>query len=234
MTISITESVVPYIGDGVQTEFPVNYRFFADTNLLVYLDGVLQTYVTDYTVSNSGEETGSSVTFLVPPPAPTTGANGIITIERLLSNQQLLDLIEFDRFPAESVEAALDYIVLLIQQNTTANSTAIGLPAGSPLETLDFPNPGAGEFVKYTDDGLELETADINELGTQIIPTATDGEIVAGVQPQPRLVSPYQTKLAVDTHQDPPITSVFNVAWVQVVDTLPGTPDASTMYLVRQ
>ena len=55
MTIHQTASRVQYIGDNSQTEFTVDFRFFTDDNLKVYLDGVLQ--ASGYTVANSGTET---------------------------------------------------------------------------------------------------------------------------------------------------------------------------------
>ena len=235
MTIHILDSKVQYFGDDVQTVFAANFRFFQDTNLNVYLDGVLQTYVTDYLVTNSGDETGSSVTFTLPPPAPSSGVDGIITIERALDNQQLLDLIEFDRFPAESVEASLDYIVLLIQQNTTALQNVLRASGDVPPDVdLTVPAPGDGQFFKYTDDGKGIETADINELGTQIVPTMTDGEIVAGTGTQTRLINAAQTKLAVTTHETPPVSSVFDSGFHEVVDVLPGSPLPNVIYMVRQ
>lgn len=233
MTIHVLESSIEYVGDGVQTIFVYKFRVFQDTNLFVYLDDVLQTYITDYSVTNSGTETGGTVIFTTPPPAPSTGVNGIITIERVLDNQQLLDLIEYDRFPAESVESALDYIVLLVQQNTTALNRALSTAIGSPVEGLLFPPAGADEFVKYASDGLTLETADINELGTQLIPTMTDSEIIAGIGTQTRLISAAQTKLAVTTHETGPVTSVFDSQFHDVVAVLPATPDPNKIYLVR-
>jgi hypothetical protein len=233
MTIQVTQSSVSYVGDDVQTVFAYNFRIFQDENLKVYLDGVLQTYITDYTVTNNGDESGGTVVFVVPPPAPTASSDGIVTIERVLSNTQLLDLIEYDRFPAESVEAALDYIVLLVQQNTRATDRSIRAGVGNTAD-LTFPNPGAGQFIKYTDDGLALETADINDLGDTIVSEATDQEIIDGIQTQKRLISPAQVKLGTDTHQDPPVTSVFDSQFHEVVDVLPPTPEASKIYLVRQ
>ena len=228
MTIHQTASRVQYIGKNSQTEFTVDFRFFTDDNLKVYLDGVLQ--ASGYTVANSGTETGSNVTYATAP-----ALDVVITIERLLDYKQFLDLIEYDRFPAESVEAEFDYVVLLTQQNQAALDRALQAPTTMPEDVdLTIPVPGAGEFFKYTDDGKAIETAKLSDLGDTIIASATDQEITDGTETEDRLMSPAQIKLGVETHETAPITSVFNVAWVQVVDVLPGTPDANTLYLVRQ
>jgi hypothetical protein len=230
MTIEVESSRVRYDADGVQTEFQYTFRIFQDQNLLVYVDGVLQAYITDYVMTNSGTESGGTVTFSVPPPDQS-----IVTLVRILDLKQLLDLLEYDRFPAESVEAALDYIMLCIQQVNSSVGDGITADPSIP-EDVDttFPPPGAGEFIKYTDDGKALETANINDLGDTIVSEATDQEIIDGVQTQKRLISPAQVKLGTDTHQDPPVTSVFDSQFHEVVDVLPPTPEASKIYLVRQ
>ena len=228
MTIQVKTSTVTYIGDGSQVTYAIDYRFFSDDNLKIYFDGVLQ--ASGYTVQNSNAETGSSVTFATAP------ANQVvIAIERVLEYQQLLDLIEYDDFPAESVESQLDYIVLLTQQNAAALGRSLNAAPGVPEDVdLTVPAPGADEFFKYASDGKSIETANIFNLGENIIPAASDGEITAGTETDPRLVSPAQVKLGVETHETADITSIFNVSWVEVVDVLPGTPDANKMYLARQ
>ena len=229
MTVHVQESSVSYTGNGSQTVYPFNFKIFTDDNLKVYVDNVLQVIVTDYTNTNNGDETGGEVTFIT---APAAGSE--ILVERILKFQQLLDLIEYDRFPAESVESALDYIVMLTQQNDDAIGRALKADPDMPTDVdLVVPVPGAGQFFKYSDDGKGIETADINELGTQIVPTMTDAEITNGTGTQTRLISASQVKLGVQTHETVPITSVFDVAWVSVVDTLPATPNPNTMYLVR-
>jgi len=220
VTILITASSVKYVGNGAQQEFAVNYKFFQDENLKVYVNDVLQTFVTDYTISNSNEETGSSVTFVLPPDDQL-----IIAIDRVLPNQQLLDLIEYDRFPAESVESALDWIVLLVQQNSQNAANALTASPSMPADVdLTVPIPGNGEYWRWADDGLSIVTTDITLLEGQIIPNATDTEITNGVEATVRLISPAQVKLGVETHETP----------METVDALPGTPTAGVYYFVKQ
>ena len=229
MTIQQTTSRVTYIGDGSQTVFTVDFRFFTDDNLKVYFDNVLQAGTT-YTVQNSGGETGSSVTFNTAP------ASGIVVVfERVLELYQLLDLIEYDRFPAESMEAGLDYLMLCIQQNFDALQRSFIADVDMPADvSLVIPAPGAGEFLKYTDDGKALETAAISKIDPTLVSNATDLEITEGVETTERLISPAQVKLGVQSHETAPIDSVFDVQWVQVVDVLPSELDPNTMYLVRE
>ena len=229
MTIQVTSSRVQYIGDGVTTTFAVDFRFFIAENLNVYFDNILQAD-TSYTVQNSGGESGSSVTFGVAPPDGV-----VVVIERALPLNQLLDLIEYDRFPAESVESGFDYLMLCIQQNFDALQRSFVAAPDMPADVdLTVPAPGAGEFLKYTGDGKALETADIKSIDQSLVSTATDQEITEGSETTERLISPAQVKLGVQSHETAPIDSVFNVQWVSVVDVLPSDLDPNTMYLVRE
>lgn len=228
MTILVEESSVRYVGDGVQTVFAFNFRIFKTDNLHVYLDGVEQT--DGFTVFNSEEETGSYVTFDDPPASQT-----VVYLERVLPFQQLLDLIAFDRFPAESMEKALDYLCLLTQQNLRVTDNLIQASPDIPEDVdLTLPPPGDGEFFKYTDDGKAIETADITKIDKELIAIATDQEIIDGTQTEERLISPAQVKLGVETHETPAIENVDLVGWVEVVDELPLVPDPTKMYFVRE
>ena len=228
MTIHKDTSNVSYIGNGTQTEYQYQFKIYSFDNLQVYVDTVRQVLDTDYTMTNSGTEDGGTVTFTT---APVQDA--IIVMERILTYQQLLDLIPYDKFPAESVEGGMDYLCMLIQQNESAIQRSITLPVGSDAD-LTFPPPGAGEFVKYTNDGSALETSDLTNLGVQVIPSMTDAEVIDGTGTANRLVSASDLTLAVQTHESGAETSVFDVAYISVVDVLPGTPVATLLYLVRE
>jgi hypothetical protein len=228
MTIHKNTSKVSYVGNGVQTEYQYQFKIYNFDNLQVYIDGVQQVLDTDYTMTNTGTEDGGTVTFTV---APADGA--MIVMERILTYQQLLDLIPYDKFPAESVEGGMDYLCMLIQQNESAISRSITLPVGSDAD-LTFPSPGAGEFIKYTNDGEALETSDLTNLGVTVIPSMTNQEVIDGTSTADRLVSAADLKLSVETHQSAAPSSVFDVDYIEVVDTLPGTPVGTTLYLVRE
>jgi hypothetical protein len=228
MTIHKNTSKVSYVGNGVQTEYQYQFKIYSFDNLQVYIDGVQQVLDTDYTMTNTGTEDGGTVTFTV---APADGA--MIVMERILTYQQLLDLIPYDKFPAESVEGGMDYLCMLIQQNESAITRSITLPVGSDAD-LTFPPPGAGEFIKYTNDGEALETSDLTNLGVTVIPSMTNQEVIDGTSTADRLVSAADLKLSVETHQSAAPSSVFDVDYIEVVDTLPGTPVGTTLYLVRE
>lgn len=115
MTVATTASFVEYAADGVQTAFTVNYPFLAASDLIVFTQtaaGVptLKVITTDYTVTGGGGSTGT-VTFLA---APASGLT--VRIFRWVPFTQGVDLVENDRFPAETIERSLDRLTMLCQQ----------------------------------------------------------------------------------------------------------------------
>ena len=63
ITISDTTPRDSYtVGGTPQTAFTVNFEFFADADLKVYVDSTLKTLTTHYTVSGAGTSGGGTVT----------------------------------------------------------------------------------------------------------------------------------------------------------------------------
>jgi len=137
MTISTTKNRVDYIGGGGENTFPYTFRIFNDEDLKVYVATVLQTLGVDYTVTGAGDDTGGNVVFAT---APT--ALAAVAIVRELEIIQETDYTEGDKFPAETHEAALDKLTMLIQQMAyaitqttpaTSNTDYLGKLAADPV-----------------------------------------------------------------------------------------------------
>ncbi len=56
---------VQYTAAAAQTVFPYTFPIFQDADLVVEVDGSVQTLTTDYTVTGEGDDTGGDVTFVV-------------------------------------------------------------------------------------------------------------------------------------------------------------------------
>ncbi len=119
MTISTTNTAVPYTGNGVTTAFPVTFAFFgtgasAELEVIerVIATGVetVKTNVAHYTVTGGNGTTGT-VTAVV---APSSSVEW--HIRRKTTKTQSLDFVANDPFPAASVEAEFDRIVVQIQE----------------------------------------------------------------------------------------------------------------------
>ena len=115
MAVSSTTSKVSYTASASQTVFAYTFKIFADADLKVYVNDVLKTLTTDYTVSDAGETAGGNVTF-----GTGLSASDSVVIERVLTLTQGTDYVENDPFPAETHEDALDRLTFITQQHQDA------------------------------------------------------------------------------------------------------------------
>jgi hypothetical protein len=112
MTVSSTISKVTATGNGVTTSFAFGYYFVNQSDLAVYVAGVLKVLNTDYTIAGTGPyPSGANVVFGT---APANGAS--VVIARVVPYTQTLDLVENDPLPAEDVEKRFDLTTMMIQQ----------------------------------------------------------------------------------------------------------------------
>ena len=162
MTVSSTTNKHYYNGTGSQTSFPYAFKVFAKTDLTVYVDGVLKTVDTDFTVSDVGIEDGGNIVFSV---APVIGT-GNIAIIRQLALSQSVDLVQYGKFDAEVIEAQYDKLTMMAQQlqeqaDRTIRFSATVSDAGG-IEITDTVAERSGKVLAYDANG-DLSVA--NELG---------------------------------------------------------------------
>ena len=112
MTINLADNdprVSYAVAEGVtQSSFTVSFEFFDDDDLNVYVDGVLKTIVTDYTVSGGDGSTGTvSIT--------VTGASGgsTVVITRSIGLERTTDFPSSGAFNIASLNTELDRFVAI-------------------------------------------------------------------------------------------------------------------------
>ena len=139
MTIQSQTSSINYTGNGGTTVFAYNFKTTDQTWLQVYINGVLKTLTTDYSVSGVGSASGGNITFVT---APSNGS--VVYIARSnIPTTQLVDYTANDSFPAETHEEALDKLTMLIQQLTAQANRSIRLnradtaPSNTELALVD-------------------------------------------------------------------------------------------------
>ena len=115
MAVSSTTSKVSYTATASQTTFAYTFKIFADGDLNVYVNDVLKTLTTDYTVTGAGDASGGNVVFV-----SGLSASDEVVIERVLDLTQGTDYVENDPFPAETHEDALDRLTFIAQQHQDA------------------------------------------------------------------------------------------------------------------
>jgi len=150
MTVASTTNKVSYTATASQTTFAYTFKIFADADLKVYVNDVLKTLTTDYTVTNAGVTGGGNVIF-------GTGrtASEIITIERVITATQLTDYVENDPFAAETHENALDKLTMLAQQNESASNNSVRAPTTdvNPNMLLDKAATRATKMMGFDSNG---------------------------------------------------------------------------------
>ena len=164
MTVSSTTSRDEYNGNGVTTSFAYTFRILDEDHVAVYVDDVLKTITTHYTVSGVGDSGGGSITMLS---APAAGTANVVFLRSIPLTQET-DYVENDPFPAEAHEDALDKLTMVSQQLQEQLDRTIVLPPTSTVSNLTLPTPTAGKALLWnaTEDGLENSTDDFNDIVT--------------------------------------------------------------------
>lgn len=161
MTISSEVSRWSFTGDDSTTVFAFTNKIFADADLAVYVDEVLQTLTTDYTVSGAGVETGGNVTFVSGAPALDTS----VVIIRVLIDDQTADYPVAGAFPAVVTEDALDRRTILSQQHKEIISRAPLYAAGTTT-SVAMETPIGSNLLKYNAAGTKIINTTIAELSS--------------------------------------------------------------------
>lgn len=141
MTISSSDNRWSYAGDGSTTAFPIAGKFFAASDIKVYLDGALQS--SGYTITGAGGS-GGTCTFVTAP------ANGVIVLlVRDVPFDQQAALLDDGPFPAGTVERGLDKATVLAQQNKSGLARALRLADSDPAMSAPTLPPVADRADKY-------------------------------------------------------------------------------------
>jgi hypothetical protein len=175
MTIAKTGNRAQYTGDGTTVAFAYGFRFFDNTDLGVYVlsaAGVESKKVltTDYTVTNTGTESGGTVTFNT---APATGE--IVTILGEVPQTQSVDLSDNDAFPADTLEGALDRAIRLVQRIDERLNRSLVLPISTTLANITLPTPQANTAIGWNAAGNNLTNISLIDDGTPVVGTRDNG-----------------------------------------------------------
>lgn len=154
---------VQYVGDGSRTNFAFPFLVLNSDALLVYANGAP---ATGFAVSGLGQETGGEIIFAVPP-----AAGMAITLLRRTEGIRETDFADGGPFRAASINAELDRIMLLIQEDREEHSRSL---RARPAEGhLDFCLPPTSERANKV---LGFDSAgQPSALGLTKIPDSGDG-----------------------------------------------------------
>ena len=138
MTISVSNNTprVSYtVSEGAtQTSFTVNFEFFADADLRVFVDNTLKTITTHYTVSGGNGSTGT-VTMSV------TGASGgsIVVITRDIALERTTDFPTQGAFNISSLNTELDKLVAIDADVDDTINRSVRLQDSDASASMELP-----------------------------------------------------------------------------------------------
>lgn len=147
-----------YTCDSVTTVFPYTFKILDESHIKVIkytiADGTISilTLNVDYTVSDVGVDAGGNITLLIAAPS----SDYKLIFLRDIPLKQEADYVEHDDFPAESHEAALDKLTMMMQRIKEIVDRAI-VANESYTAGFRLPLPEAGKAIGWnaTADGLE-------------------------------------------------------------------------------
>ena len=153
MTVSSTTRSIAYTGDASTVDFPVTYKFLGtgSTAELEVIERVIstgaettKTYSTHYTVTGGSGSTGT--VSAVSAPAATVEWH----IRRVTTATQGTDYTANDAFPADTHEAALDRLTMIIQEKADDLTGAAILPATyTGAASPNLPEPTASAVLSW-------------------------------------------------------------------------------------
>jgi len=138
MTISVSNNTprVSYtVAQGqTQTSFTVNFEFFAEADLNVYVDGTLKTLTSDYTVSGGNGSTGAVA-------ISVTGATGgsTVVITRDIALERTTDFPTQGAFNITSLNTELDKLVAIDADVDDTISRSIRLQDQDATASMELP-----------------------------------------------------------------------------------------------
>ncbi|MBU0522689.1 MAG: hypothetical protein KKC24_23905 [Gammaproteobacteria bacterium] len=130
MTVNTINSVAEFVTNGVTTDFPFYFKFFANEDLsVIYINplgvSTVLTLGTNYTVNGAGDEDGGSITTTT-----TLAGPGQLVISREIDAYQQTSLRNQGKFLAETHEDVFDKLTMLIQQGFSIFKRALTRPFG--------------------------------------------------------------------------------------------------------
>lgn len=158
MSTTVQTNKVTFTGNGSTVDFAFTFKVFSASDLEVYLDGVLKTLTTHYTVAIDASVEGGTVTFVTAPAASVS-----VLIKRVLAYTQPSDLPTEGNFPEITVENALDRATMLIVQLKEILSRVPQLALDSEFSDLTLPEPSAGKVIGWNDAADDLENLTLEQ-----------------------------------------------------------------------
>ncbi len=184
MTVTNTTAKGRANGDGVTTNFTVDFKINSASDLIVEqiadADGAVtaQTLDTHYTVAINADTDGATITFVTPPPATHD-----VFWRRSLAKTQAADIPTEGNFNETQVENALDKSRMIDIEQQEEIDRAIKMTLRTLTSTPDFPEPVALGAIRWNLAKTALEAVALTSLPTATISTFMESPLLQGNAP---------------------------------------------------
>lgn len=154
MTVGTTNVDNSSSGDGSNRSFTFTFAVQQAEDIQVYVDDVLKTYTTHYSVDINSSEVGGTVTFVTAPAAATE-----VVIARTVDLTQETALPIDGAISETTLENMVDKAMMAIQQ-VDARAIQIEATLAASGLSLVLPTPEANKLLAWNDDADALENVD--------------------------------------------------------------------------
>jgi len=174
MTIDISNNIprIEYtVAEGVEeTSFEVPFEFFSDSDINVYVDGVLKTITTDYDITGGDGSTGQ-IDFVVatePDIQQVTGATGgsVVIITRHIPIERVTDFPSGIDINRAALNTQFDTVIGMIADVNTKSGRALSIADSEVATSLVLPSIAnrAGRVLSFNSSTGAVEAGNLNSL----------------------------------------------------------------------
>ena len=177
MTITNLVTRNDYVASASQTIFPYTFKLLSDAHVKVYVNDILKTLTTDYTVGNVGVEAGGNIVFGV-----GLTLNDVVALVRFVPLTQESDYVTNDIMSSDMLENSLDRLTMTQQElQRDQSDRVLKLPLSSGLSNIEFPASAnrAGTVPRWKSDGSGLEEVAVAP-GAVVSVITAKGDLVQG------------------------------------------------------
>jgi hypothetical protein len=126
MTVATVATTQRFNGNGSQTSFSYAYPYFANSDFKVYVNDVLQTLTTHYSVNatgalSEGKYLGANIVFVT---APVAGSLNV-RVSRRVTAVQNTDISNITQLNMTDVETTLDKVVIIAQDSVDNSNQTV-------------------------------------------------------------------------------------------------------------
>lgn len=156
MTVAAQSTSQQIVAAAGQTVFPFTWRADSSALVTVWVNDVQDGGFTVFLNADQTAAPGGTVTRATPAIGGET-----ITIERVTPQTQTTALTRYGPFAADTVSAAFDKAVMLVQELAAKVGRALYFKRSSPIASTELPSPVAGAVLAWVAVGAQYQLSSV-------------------------------------------------------------------------